>query len=120
MSGTSHTLVRAIVAALAADPAALEELRGLLTSAEADRMLTTHEAAARLGVHPTTLTKAALAGRVRGAQKIGSRNWRYRQADLELLPPAPADHDDPGLGVGRRTGRSSAAAAIRGTTGSGA
>jgi hypothetical protein len=116
----SGTLMRAFVAELAADPAALEELRGLLTSAEADRMLTTHEAAARLGVHPTTLTKAALAGRVRGAQKIGSRNWRYRQADLELLPPAPADHDDPGLGVGRRTGRSSAAAAIRGTTGSGA
>lgn len=108
------TIVRALVAELADDPEALEELRGLLDTAQAERMLKTDEAADLLGVHPKTLTRAAGAGRVRGAQRVGARGWRFRASELELLPPEPVDVGPAGAGRGRRPGTSSAAASIRG------
>lgn len=107
------TVAQALVAELAGDPVALDELRGLLRTAEADRVLTTNEAAERLGVHPTTLTRAANEGRVRGAFKIGTRNWRFRLAELELLPPEPTAIGPAGPGRGRRPVESPAAASIR-------
>lgn len=108
------SVAQIVVGQLAADPAALEELRALLGSAEAERMLTTHEAAAQLGVHPTTLTRWANEGRVRGAYRIGARNWRFRASELEVLPATPRDLGEAGPGQGRRPARSAAAAAIRG------
>lgn len=115
----SATIARVLAAELAGDPDALAELRLLLSPGadEPGRLLTTREAADRLSVHPKTLTRAAAQGRVVGAVRVGAHAWRYRPADLALLPPR---HDDPGpAGPGRgvrRPGSSSAAAAIRGDT----
>jgi excisionase family DNA binding protein len=62
--------------------------------AEADqldggRALTTKEAAERLGIHRNTLCQAARDGRVRGAFRTGASGklWRFRERELELLPP---------------------------------
>lgn len=109
------TLARAVLTDLAADPAAIEELRSLLDTAQAERMLKADEAADLLGVHPKTLTRAAGAGRVRGAQRVGARGWRFKASELELLPPEPTSVGPAGAGRGvRRPGPSSATAAIRG------
>lgn len=82
------TLAAALVADL--DDAALrslaERLRPYLVPDE-DQLLTPAEAAARLSLHPKTLTRAAAAGRVPGAMRIG-RAWRFRPSELALEPPA--------------------------------
>ncbi len=49
-------------------------------------LLTPAPAAAKLGKHPKTLTRAAADGRVVGAVRVG-RSWRFRSG-LTLLPPA--------------------------------
>jgi excisionase family DNA binding protein len=69
-----------------------ERLRPYLRDGEA--LLTPQEAAQRLGVHPKTITRAAAAGRVPGAVRVG-RTWRFRADELALespenVTPAPA------------------------------
>ena len=44
------------------------------------------QAAHRLGIHVRTLTRAAAAGRVAGAVKVG-RGWRFKPDELALAPP---------------------------------
>lgn len=67
-----------------------------------DELLDADTAAARLGVHPKTLTRAAKAGRVAGAIRVGAR-WRFGASELELQPvrtpastPAPPARPRPG------------------------
>jgi hypothetical protein len=43
------------------------------------------------GIHPKTLTRAAAAGQVAGARRVG-RHWRFDPAELILAPP----HSPPG------------------------
>lgn len=50
-------------------------------------LLTTAEAAAILGLHPSSLARAAAAGRVVGARRVG-RYWRFDGATLELRAPS--------------------------------
>jgi hypothetical protein len=80
----------ALVEELASDPAALLKLRRAMAEADqldGGRALTTKEAAEKLGLHPNSLTAAARAGRVLGAYKPSVKVWRFRERDLELLPP---------------------------------
>ena len=82
----AHTLVLALLGELRSNPGACQELRTLLNERETDhRLLSPTEAAARLGVHPKTLTRAAAAGRVAGSRRVG-RHWRFDPADLALEP----------------------------------
>ena len=82
----AHTLVMALLGELRANPRACEELSVLLNEHKADdRLLSPTEAAGRLGVHPKTLTRAAAAGRVAGARRVG-RHWRFDPAELALEP----------------------------------
>jgi len=114
---TSPSLAQAIVQSLADDPGALRELRRLLDIPEdgAGRLLTPEQAAEQLGIHVATLRKAARDGRVKGAERVGVKLWRFRADQLKLLPPAPRDLGTPGLGRGRRRReRSAAGIAIRG------
>ena len=81
-----HTLVMAVLGELRANPRACQELRALLNERKTDdRLLSPTEAAGRLGVHPKTLTRAAAAGRVAGARRVG-RQWRFDPAELALEP----------------------------------
>lgn len=61
-----------------------------------DRLLTPHEAADRLGLHVKTVTRAAAAGRIPTAVRVG-RAWRFRPEGLALVPPAgtPPTHAPP-------------------------
>ena len=81
-------LVTAILDELRADEDARRELRELLREREPDghRLLSPPEAAGRLGVHAKTLTRAAAAGRVAGARRVG-RHWRFDPEALALHPP---------------------------------
>lgn len=54
---------------------------------DSDRLLTPCEAARKLGIHTKTLTRAAAAGRVAGAVRVG-RGWRFHADELRLAPPA--------------------------------
>lgn len=82
----AHTLVLALLGELRSNPGACQELRALLNERDTDhRLLSPTEAAARLGVHPKTLTRAAAAGRVAGSRRVG-RHWRFDPADLALEP----------------------------------
>ena len=75
-------------------------------------LISAAQAGHRLGIHPRTLTRAAAAGRVPGAVRVG-RSWRFRPDELEVAPPArsrPAPPPPPR----RRPARGGAAAAIRG------
>ena len=88
MTPLSRTLLATIINELRNDPDAARELRDILTEQERDNgLLTPTEAAARLSVHPKTLTRAAGAGRVPGARRVG-RHWRFEPAGLALEPPA--------------------------------
>lgn len=51
----------------------------------ADLLLSPADAAAQLGIHPKTLTRAARDGRVPGARLVG-RCWRFDPTMLDLLP----------------------------------
>jgi excisionase family DNA binding protein len=53
----------------------------------AGRLLSPTDAAARLGVHAKTLTRAAREGRVPGARRVG-RAWRFDPSRLDLQPVA--------------------------------
>lgn len=88
-------------------------LRPFLDRAGENRLLSPAEAAQRLGVHAKTLTRAAAAGRVHGAERVG-RSWRFRADGLALEPPAgvapaPAVRPRPA-----KHARSTAVDAIRG------
>lgn len=78
------------------------------------RLLSPAEAAARLGIHPKTLTRAARQGRVPGARRVG-RCWRFDASQLALEPVAPASSIAPSPARPRRRahGASSAVDAIR-------
>lgn len=110
------TVARALVAELADDPAALEELRELLTVADQGRLLTPVEAADRVRMCYQSFMKANRDGRVLGAVPYGKRGWRFRAAELEVLPPFDRQLGaaGPGRGQTRRPGRSSAVQSIRG------
>jgi excisionase family DNA binding protein len=89
-SGTDQTaLAAALIGVLDDDALDLlaERLRPRLAQPDEARLLTPVEAAERLGCHPKTLVRAASAGRVRGAERVG-RAWRFRAGDLTLDPPA--------------------------------
>jgi excisionase family DNA binding protein len=81
-----------IAAALLAelDDSALAELadrlRPYLDRKAGDNLLTPAQAASRLGVHTKTITRAAAAGRIPGAIRVG-RAWRFRPDGLSLTPP---------------------------------
>jgi excisionase family DNA binding protein len=83
-----NVLVAAILDELRADEDARRELRELLGERDpgGHRLLSPSEAATRLGVHPKTLTRAAAAGRVTGARRVG-RHWRFDPAALALHAP---------------------------------
>lgn len=107
------TVAQALVAELANDPAALNELRQLLTlDAGEERLVTTREAAKHLGRHPRTVAKWAREGRLKGAYP-GTNGWRFKLSELEVLPAEPTD-----LGTARarrrRAGTSAAGDSIRG------
>jgi excisionase family DNA binding protein len=82
-------LAEALLDQLDADALAelAERLRPYLDRAAADELLTPAAAAARLTVHPKTLVRAAAAGRVPGAVRVG-RAWRFHRDGLTLEPPA--------------------------------
>jgi excisionase family DNA binding protein len=83
----SHTLLSTIINELRSDPNARREFRDLLTEHDrGDCLLSPADAAARLGVHPKTLTRAAAAGRVPGAVRVG-RHWRFAPDELALEAP---------------------------------
>jgi excisionase family DNA binding protein len=110
----AHTLVLAILDELRANPSARQELRALLGGRTSeDRLLSPREAARRLGIHPKTLTRAAAAGRVGGARRVG-RHWRFDPAEPVLEPPRSSSPRSPAiLAPLRSRARSAAADAIR-------
>jgi excisionase family DNA binding protein len=77
-----------------------------------ERLLTPQEAATRLGVHSKTLTRAAAAGRVSGAVRVG-KAWRFKPDELTFLPVA-RESTIPAKLARRREPSSNAADAIRG------
>ena len=86
-------LLTTLIASL--DEGALDTLAETLATRLADHraatgsaLLTPAQAAALLSVHPKTLTRAAAAGRVMGAVRVG-RAWRFAAAELSLAPPRP-------------------------------
>ena len=86
-------LLTTLIASL--DEEALDTLAETLATRLADHrattgsaLLTPAQAAALLSVHPKTLTRAAAAGRVMGAVRVG-RAWRFAAAELSLAPPRP-------------------------------
>ena len=117
----AHTLVLAILDELRANPGARQELRVLLGERTSeDHLLSPREAAERLGIHPKTLTRAAAAGRVAGAPRVG-RHWRFDPAKLMIAPPhSHPEQAPPILAPLRSRPRTAAADAIRtaGTAGS--
>jgi excisionase family DNA binding protein len=110
-------LVAAILDELRADKDARRELRELLGEREpgGHRLLSPIEAATRLGVHPKTLTRAAAAGRVAGARRVG-RHWRFDPEALALHPPGGASRAAPVVArLPSHAGRSAADAIRRST-----
>jgi excisionase family DNA binding protein len=109
----AQTLVLAILDELRANPGARQELRTLLEERKSnDRLLSPNEAAEHLGVHPKTLTRAAAAGRVAGARRVG-RHWRFDPAELALEPPRGVLPAPRALARVRSRARGGAADAIR-------
>lgn len=110
----AHILVLAILDELSANPDACQELRALLNARTSDdRLLTPREAAERLGVHPKTLTRAAAAGRVAGARRVG-RHWRFDPTELALEPPRSACPQAPAVRARLRSpARGATADAVR-------
>lgn len=78
------------------------------------QLLSPAEAAARLGIHVKTLTRAARHGRVPGARRVG-RAWRFDSSQLDLQPVTrPPTVASPSRRPRRRAhGTSSAVDAIR-------
>lgn len=110
-------LVRALVASL--DAEILDQLAELLAPRIVARLrrsdgglLTPVQAAGVLSVHPKTLTRAAAAGRVQGAVRVG-RSWRFEASALSLYPPTASTTARPTTVRLKRTTGSGAAAAIR-------
>jgi excisionase family DNA binding protein len=89
-----------------------ERLRPYLTDRR-DELLTPTQAADRLGIHPKTLTRAAVAGRVPGAVRVG-RAWRFPADELQLNPPAGVRAAPVNVGRPQRATTSSTVDAIRG------
>ena len=88
------SLARVLLASL--DDKALDQLAEMLAprlaravAQPAGVLLTPNQAAELLSVHPKTLTRAAAAGRVRGAVRVG-RAWRFAAGELALGPPVGA------------------------------
>ena len=109
-----HTLVLAILDELRANPSARQEFRALVGERSSeDNLLSPREAARRLGIHRKTLTRAAAAGRVAGARRVG-RHWRFDPGELVLEPPRSSSPQTPAmLAPLRSRARSAAADAIR-------
>jgi len=82
------------------------------------RLLSPVEAAARLGIHAKTLTRAARQGRVPGARRVG-RVWRFEASLLDLEPVKRASTlaSPPSRPRRRAHGASAAVDAIRGGRG---
>lgn len=76
-----------------------------------DRLLLPGEAAARLGIHVKTLTRAARQGRVPGARRVG-RAWRFDAAQLDLEPIARTSTIAPSPGQTRRRAHGRASSAV--------
>ena len=106
----------ALVAAL--DDDALAELAArLLPHLHVDHddgLLTTAQAAVRLGLHPKTVERMARDGRL-VATKIGGR-WRFAPHELDATPPPRSRGTAPSSSPGVRRDRSvpASVAAIRG------
>lgn len=62
-----------------------DRLRPYLAGPDSHALLTASAAAERLGLHPKTLVRAAGAGRVPGARRVGS-GWRFDPETLDVLP----------------------------------
>ena len=110
----AHALVLAILDELRANPSARQEFRALVRERTSDdHLLSPREAARRLGIHPKTLTRAAAAGRVAGARRVG-RHWRFDPGELVLEPPRSSSPQTPAiLAPLRSRARITAADAIR-------
>lgn len=81
------SLARVLVAELASDADALEELRGLLdVQPKRARLLTSEEAGERLHLHPRTVARMARDGRLAAEKPGGGRGWRFREDALHVLP----------------------------------
>lgn len=108
------TLAAALVNELADDPAELERLRALLDTATVERRIDIKEAADLLHCSAGWLARAAKAGRVIGAEKVGQR-WTFIASKLKVLPvQAVSDITPEGAGRGTRSlGDSATTAAIR-------
>jgi len=65
-----------------------ERLRPYLRGSDADRLLTSVEAAERLSLHPKTVVRMARDGRL-PAVKIGT-GWRFRADQLDIASPLSA------------------------------
>ena len=99
------------------EPQELEELANRLrpfleSSQRPAGLLSPAEAATQLGIHSKTLTRAAKAGRVLGAQQVG-RSWRFDAATLAVYPPT-ADRPEAASSARRRRTTSHTSDAIRG------
>lgn len=107
-------LALALLAELGDDDfaALASRLRPYLDYPERNRLLSPAEAGARLGVHPKTLTRAAAAGRVPNAVRVG-RAWRFRADGLALEPPASMSIAPIALRQARRSPSHDATNAIR-------
>jgi excisionase family DNA binding protein len=86
MESTRDPLALLVVEALERDPVSAARLSELIHDGQADPvLLTTERAAARLSVHPKTLSRAAREGRVPGAERAG-RSWRFDPSLLAIVP----------------------------------
>ncbi len=92
-----------------------DRLRPFLAPQHGHALLAPADAAKRLSVHPKTLVRAARAGRVPGARRVGS-GWRFDPDVLDLLSPATTTAPTMRPALARRTPTSTRAVdAIRGT-----
>lgn len=84
------------------------------TEGASGQLLSPAEAAARLGIHVKTLTRAARNGRVPGARRVG-RAWRFDPSllDLEPVTRTPAVVSSPRRSRRRAHSTSTAVEAIR-------
>jgi excisionase family DNA binding protein len=91
-----------------------EQLAPYLEQRDAEQLLSPEAAAARLQIHVKTLVRAARAGRVVGAIRVGAR-WRFRAAELDLRPVrAPATTPAPPARPRTGSRKTATATAIRG------
>lgn len=115
--GLDAEIAASLVAALDDESLALlaKRLSPFLSRGGEERLLDTATAASHLGIHTKTLERAARAGRVVGARRVGDQ-WRFGERELDVLPsvrrkPSPR----PRRQTSRASCKSDVAGAIRGT-----